>query len=279
MTARADLHVHSSASDGMLRPARIVELAASKGLAVLSITDHDTTEGLDEALDAAQGFSLTLVPGVELNARSPHGQAHVLGYFIDPDNAILRRRLRGRREARDSRAEAMLGRLRRLGYPLSWSRVLSVAAGGAVGRPHVARALVEAGYVCDVDEAFRRLIRRGAPAYIPTPWLDAAEAVQWILEAGGLPVLAHPLQVLQSVPSLVRASLAGLEVFYGGYGPADTSFLSRLASRMGLLQTGGSDFHGGDIPSFGDMGSAPVPWEHVERLLEAAAQRGGVVSQ
>jgi len=174
---------------------------------------------------------------------------------------------------RDRRAEMMVRRLARLGYRLSWSRVLDIAEGGAVGRPHVARALVEAGYASSVDGAFRHLIRKGAPGYIPTPSLPATEAVQWILDANGLPVLAHPLQVLQSIPALRRAGLAGLEVFYGGYTGEDMVSLSRVASRAGLLQTGGSDFHGGEIMKLGGIGSAPLPWEHVERLLEAARER------
>jgi hypothetical protein len=211
---------------------------------------------------------------VELNAQTEHGEAHVLGYAIDNDDRELRLRLEERRTARDRRAELMLRRLGRLGYRISWSRVQEIADGGSIGRPHVARALKEAGYVSDVDEAFRRLIRRGGPGYVPTPSLSAAEAVQWVLQAGGLPVLAHPLQIVQTVPGLVKLGLVGIEVYYGGYGREDTSFLARQAVAMGLLQTGGSDFHGQQVLATATLGGTALPWEHVERLLEAARVRG-----
>lgn len=274
MIGRADLHLHSSASDGQLRPAELVDFGAGQGLEVLALTDHDSTEGVEEALRAAQNRSVVLIPGVELNAQTTQGEAHVLGYFLDPGDQVLLRRLSERRSARDHRAEVIVRRLSRLGYCLSWSRVLEIANGGSVGRPHIARALAEAGYVCDVDEAFRRLIRKGAPAYVPTPTLTADEAVQWILEARGLPVLAHPLQILESVPGLRKVGLVGLEVFYSGYVSEDMSFLSHFAESAGLLQTGGSDFHGPEVSATATLGSAPLPWEHVERLLAAARERG-----
>ncbi|MGI6208033.1 MAG: PHP domain-containing protein [Anaerolineae bacterium] len=268
MTGRADLHTHTTASDGMLKPSELVALAAKEGLQVLAVTDHDTTEGVGEALERSQDFSLTTVPGVELNARTPHGEAHILGYFVRHDDPVLVGRLAERRGARDQRGEAIVRRLAELGYQLSWSRVLDIAEGGSVGRPHVARALVEAGYVPDVDGAFRSLIGKGAPAYIPTPSLAAEEAVRWVLEAGGLPVLAHPLHVLQALPSLRRAGLVGMEVYYGAYTAEEIAMLARVATQEGLLQTGGTDFHGNEVMATVGLGSAPLPWEHVERLLE-----------
>ncbi len=268
MTFRADLHTHTSASDGMLRPAELVDMARGIGLEVLAVTDHDTTEGVAEALDRAEQTAIRLIPGVELNARTPHGEAHVLGYFLEYDDASLVSRLSERRAARDRRGEAMVRRLKELGLHLSWSRVLDIAGGGSVGRPHVARALVEAGYAEDVNGAFRDLIGKGGPAYIPTPSLPAEEAVAWVLEAHGIPVLAHPINVLQALPSLIRAGLMGLEVYYGAYAPEDIRYLRQVAEGHGLLQTGGTDFHGNEVMTTGGLGSAPLPWEHVERLLE-----------
>jgi 3',5'-nucleoside bisphosphate phosphatase len=270
MTGLADLHVHSTASDGRLSPAEVVARSLSRGLRVLALTDHDSVEGVDEALRAAQASSLLVVPGVEFNAQTAHGEAHVLGYFVDHTDGRFRHRLVERQTARDRRAEAMVRLLGKLGYPISIGRVQELAGGGSVGRPHVARALAEAGYVGDVDEAFRRLIRRGAPAYVPTPTLAAPDAVRWVLQAGGIAVLAHPLQVLESVTVLVKEGLAGIEVYYGGYGPEDIAFLARFAESAGLLQTGGSDFHGSGVLSTPDIGDVPLPWEHVERLLQAA---------
>jgi len=270
MTGRADLHVHTTASDGRLAPAEIVSRAVSRRLLVLALTDHDSVDGVDEALRSAQGSCVFVVPGVELNAQTAHGEAHVLGYCVDCSDATFRRRLIERQTARDRRAEAMVRLLGRLGYPISFSRVQEIAGGGSVGRPHVARALAEAGYVGDVDEAFRRFIRRGAPAYVPTPTLAAHDAVHWVLDAGGVPILAHPLQVLESVPLLVAEGLAGIEVYYGGYSPEDMAFLARYAEANKLLQTGGSDFHGQEVLSTPDLGDVPLPWEHVERLLQVA---------
>lgn len=268
MTYRADLHTHTNASDGMLAPTELVDMARGVGLEVLAVTDHDTTEGVAEALDRAEQVSIKLVPGVELNARTPHGEAHVLGYFLDHEDPLLMTRLSERRAARDQRGEAMVRRLAQLGLHLSWSRVLDIAGGGSVGRPHVARALVEAGYSEDVNGAFRELIGKGGPAYIPTPSLTAEEAVTWVLEAHGIPVLAHPINVLQALPSLISAGLMGLEVYYGAYSREDISYLAQVAERHGLLQTGGTDYHGNEVMTTGGLGSAPVPWEHVERLLE-----------
>ncbi len=270
MTSRADLHTHTTASDGVLRPVELVDKASDVGLDVLAVTDHDTTAGVAEALERAQLTSLVVIPGMELNARTPHGEAHVLGYFLDYDSPTLRRRLAERQEARDKRGEAMVKRLTELGLRLSWSRVLDIAGGGSVGRPHVARALVEAGYAPDVDGAFRDLIGKGGPGYIPTPSLTAEEAVGWVLEANGIPVLAHPLHILQALPSLIRAGLVGLEVYYGAYTREDMAYLAGVAQRNGLIQTGGTDFHGSDVMATGGLGSAPLPWQHVERLLELA---------
>jgi len=267
MTHRADLHTHTTASDGMLSPAELVQLAQDSGLEVMAVTDHDTTEGVAEALSWARDTSVMVVPGVELNARTPHGEAHILGYFVNHNDPLLCRRLRERRLARDERGEAMVRRLGELGVNLSWERVQDIAGGGSVGRPHVALALVEAGYAEDVDGAFRDLIGKGAPAYIPTPSLTAEEAVRWVLEANGVPVLAHPITVLQSLPSLIRAGLVGLEVYYGAYTRQDMAFLAEVAEEYGLLQTGGTDFHGNRIMATGGLGSAPLPWEHVQRLL------------
>lgn len=242
-------------------------MAKDAGLSVLSVTDHDTTEGVAEALAAAERQGITLIPGVELNSRTAHGEAHVLGYFVRHDDPTLRRRLAERREARDARGEAMVARLAEIGLHLSWERVLQLADGGSVGRPHVARALVEAGYVADLDSAFREYIGKGAPGYLPTPYLMAPEAVQWVLEAGGVPVLAHPIMVLQALPTLIAAGLEGLEVYYGAYTPADVQALAAVAKRHGLLATGGTDFHGHEVMPTCPLGGAPLPWENVEQLL------------
>ncbi|MFN8540298.1 MAG: PHP domain-containing protein [Thermomicrobiales bacterium] len=188
-----DLHTHSTASDGMLAPARLVALAVERGLRVLALTDHDTVGGVPEASAAAAATTtLRFIPGVELSTHVDAGEVHMLGYFIDPANQTLIDSLARFREAREGRAEGMVERLSAAGAPIRLERVLELAAGGSIGRPHVARALVEAGHAQSVGDAFDRWLVRGRPGYVERFKLTPADAVRLIREVGGVPVLAHP---------------------------------------------------------------------------------------
>jgi predicted metal-dependent phosphoesterase TrpH len=267
-----DLHLHTTASDGSLRPPQLVALALERGLRTIAVTDHDSTQGVDPALGAAAGSPLEVVPGVELNTDVPAGELHVLGYHLDHHDPALLERLSRMRASRLGRGEGMVQRLRDLGLDVSWERVQEIAGadgGGAVGRPHVARALVERGYVADVREAFDRYIGNGGPAYVPREKMEPAEAVDIVRRAAGVPVLAHPADVPdldRVLPGLIEAGLAGLECYYGTYPPEVVSGLVGLARARGLVPTGGSDFHGLDVlPSF-DLGKTPVPPEVVGEL-------------
>ena len=270
-----DLHLHTSASDGSLTPAELVALALERGLRVIAITDHDSTEGVDAALAAARGSGLEVIPGVEINTDVPTGEVHVLGYFLDHHDPVLRDRLACQRLGRLDRGLAMVQRLRELGLDVSWQRVQEIAGaagGGAVGRPHVAQALVERGHVATVKEAFDRYIGNQGPAYVPRAKLTPEHAVRMICDAGGLAVLAHPAErpswpaATPYIPSLVEAGLVGLECYYAGYTPPEVASLLSLARSYNLVPTGGSDFHGPLVTPDAPLGGTPVPLSVVDEL-------------
>jgi len=268
MNNGVDLHLHSTASDGRYAPSQLVQLALGKALRAIALTDHDTTDGIEEALAAAQQTSLTVIPGVEISTNvSGDLELHILGYHINHRHAPLQKRLQELRESRLVRAREILRLLAKAGLPLPWERVLAMAGHGSIGRPHIAQAMVEAGYVNSVENAFRLYIGRGGPAYVERYKLAPEDAIALVRQAGGVPVLAHPSQVTEYIPSLVQAGLAGLEVYYNGYEEAEKQSLAKLASKHGLIATGGSDFHGPGITSAADLGQVDVPWSAVERLL------------
>jgi len=268
---RVDLHTHSTASDGELTPAELVHLALERGLTTLALTDHDSVAGIDAAREAARGTPLQVIPGVELSADVSQGEVHVLGYLIDWHAADLLAMLVKFREGRYGRAEKMTKKLTALGAPISFERVKEIAGDASIGRPHVAQALVEAGHVATVTEAFDKYIGRTGPAYVERFRLTPEDAVALILRAGGVPVLAHPREVTNWVFPLVKAGLLGLEVHYGLYDDLTRSELARLAKQYGLIATGGSDFHGlNKMGHLGGLGENPVPPEVVEKLRKKA---------
>jgi predicted metal-dependent phosphoesterase TrpH len=261
MTSKADFHTHTNASDGKLTPTALVGLAVSRGLSVLAVTDHDSTEGIAEALAAAAehpGF--TLVPGVEMSTDIPGDEIHVLGYFLDPEDSAFQTMLSDLRTARRDRGRMMVEKLRALGMDIPWERVAEVAGDGSVGRPHVAQVLQEKGYVSSFQEAFDRYIGRNGPAYAERAKLTPVEAIQLLAKAGALPVLAHPASqsnLDKLLSELKAAGMMGMEVYYQDYDMATCDRLAKMAERHGLLKIGGTDFHGfggererlpGDIP-------------------------------
>lgn len=263
---RCDLHLHSTASDGAYSPSQLVKMALAKGLGAISLTDHDSTEGIDLALQAARGTPLEVIPGVEISAEAGSQEAHILGYYIDHHHKPLLERLRAIRDFRRHRAWKMIERLKDLGMPLSRERVAEIAGEGSIGRPHIARAMMEKGYVSSTSEAFVNYIGRNGPAYVPRYKITPREATQMILESGGLPVLAHPLEVLGLLPELVAAGLVGLEAYYGQYSPEQGQDLAHWAKEYGLIATGGSDFHGKGILETPDLGGLWIPEEVVPQL-------------
>lgn len=268
---RADLHVHSIASDGTLTPEALVRRAIEAGLDVLALADHDSVEGVGEALRAAEGTDLTVVPAVELSAASGDGRdIHVLGYFIDIADPSLTGHLDALREKRRTRAEAMVASLDEAGYRIGLDAVLRLAGGGAVGRSHVARALVEAGYAGSVGEAFDTFIGRGRPFYRAKTVDGLAGVIARVHDAGGLAVLAHPgsTRVDDLLPAAIAQGLDGIEAYHSDHSETQRLRYARFAAEHGLLVTGGSDFHGPGGPNPGP-GSVPVPAEAVSAFIEA----------
>jgi predicted metal-dependent phosphoesterase TrpH len=273
MISRVDLHLHSTASDGQFSPSELVAMALERNLLVIALTDHDTTAGIDEALEAARDTGLEVIPGVEISCDVPHEEVHLLGYYLDHHHPALQGKLCAMRNARLQRAKRMLARLTVLGFPLPWEMVAELAGDGSVGRPHIAQAMVKMGYTASTNEAFDLYIGRNGPAYVERYRLSPVEAVSLIKEARGLPVLAHPLRVLHFLPALVEQGLVGLEVYYNGYSPEDIRKLADLACKFDLIPTGGSDFHGPGVLDTVEMGGVRVPVESVERLRALAKTR------
>ena len=263
-----DFHAHTNASDGSLSPEELVRRAITKGLTALAITDHDSVEAIPRALRAAKSSSLLLIPGVELSAVYENLDVHVLGYFVDYTDQHFLARLEELRVARQERAADMVKALHEAGFDVTIDEVLRLAEEGAVGRSHVARVLVDKGHAPSVAEAFDLYIGRGRPYYVPKPSTTPALAVRTILDAGGVPVLAHPsITGAESlIPQLAEVGLAGVEAFHAEHTQEQAESLVRVAREHGLIVTGGSDHHGPTSPG-GDLGSADVPDYVLPELL------------
>lgn len=275
---RFDLHVHTTASDGRYTAAQIVARAHELGLSVIAITDHDSVDGVKPALEAgAKLTGITVIPGVEINTDVPDGEAHILGYFVDYEAPILTDTLFRLRNTRITRAQEMIVKLGSLGLPLEWKRVQEIAGAGSVGRPHIAQAMLEKGYITSLKEAFNRYISRGGPAYVERTKITPEEAVELVLQSKGLPVLGHPFTIKDTAPmisKLQKVGLVGLEVYYNGYTPEQIQQLLSWAQHYGLLATGGSDYHGLDETAEIVMGGTDIPAAAIERFLSLAKERG-----
>lgn len=275
MGSKGDFHTHSTASDGRLSPKELVALVASRGVEYHALTDHDSTEGIAEARVAATTHqNYHLIPGVEFGTDIEGAEIHMLGLFLSPEDIELQDVLKELRDGRLDRGEGIVNKLRDLGYMVEWSRVQEIAGDAAVGRPHIAQALVEGGYVTKVADAFDKLIGRNGLAYVERKKMTPEEAVQFILKRGGLACWAHPAdmgitndQVEPILKGLKEAGMQAMEVFYKDYSGATIEFLHQLCVNYDLLPLGGSDYHG----IFGNderlPGDIPLPDSSVERLL------------
>ncbi len=266
---RVDLHAHTIFSDGQLTPEALVDLAIERGLAAIAITDHDSTAGIGPARAAARG-RVEIVPGIEVSTSTDRLDLHVLGYFVDPADARLATRLRKFRRERIERVHAIARRLAELGIAIDVDEVLALAGPGVVGRPHVAAVLLRAKRVRTVDEAFKKFLGARAEAYVPRPAFHPNEAIAMIAEAGGVSVLAHPGAYVPDglVRELVQAGLDGIEVWHPQHGPALVRRYHALATQLGLIESGGSDFHGPGRHT--DLGGMKVPALVLKRLKDAA---------
>jgi predicted metal-dependent phosphoesterase TrpH len=248
--------------------------AAARDVRVLALTDHDTVAGIAEARAAGAELGVEIIPGVELSTSLAGGEGvHLLGYFIATDHPALLTGLAKYARDREERMASMIGRLARIGAPVDAERVRAIAGHGTVGRPHLARALVEAGHAVDLRDAFDRFIGGGKPAFVPRPRVDPRDAIALIRAAGGVPVLAHPYTAggVESVlDRLIPAGLRGMEVDYGPYTPEEREALRETATRRGLIATGGSDYHGPGMTAGRELGAAPVSPEAVAALRALA---------
>jgi 3',5'-nucleoside bisphosphate phosphatase len=270
-----DLHAHTTASDGSLRPAELVRKAAAEGLAALAVTDHDTIAGLAEAREESGKAGIELVNGMELSVKWDEGTFHLLGYLFEegPGLAVGLARLQALRHDRNLR---MIAKMNELGIDVSHADIAAEGGGGQVGRPHMAKALVRKGHASSIHDAFEKLLRRGRPAYVIVDRLEPADAFALVREAGGVPVVAHPYQLRLKDEELdarlaewKKLGLGGIEVQHSSHDAARQSFLQGLADRHGLAATGGSDFHGDTKPEarLGHAGGgARIPLSRLEDL-------------
>ncbi|MHB8125497.1 MAG: PHP domain-containing protein [Desulfitobacteriaceae bacterium] len=274
-TPEADLHCHTTASDGLLSPRELVLLAKKKGLKAVAITDHDTILGWNEAENVGSESGIEILRGVELNTDWNGLEVHILGYELDRESKIIQERLAELQQSRYKRITEILECLRQLGIKISIDDVLKFVCGESVGRPHVAQALVKHGYATDNREAFDRYLGSSAPAYVPRFKLNTIDGIRFIREANGVAVLAHPgVQGLGGsiIASWVNDGLQGVEVIHSDHNSDDQKYYSQIALQYDLIMTGGSDFHGDNKPAV-LLGKWGVSMDVVWQIRELASQK------
>jgi len=259
----ADLHIHTLASDGWFTPEEAVAQAGRAGLTAISIADHDSTNGIEAALWAGKKYGVEVIPGVELSSEFEGRELHILGYFVDWRDKRFNNKLLEFQEARTDRAKEMLDKLRSLNINISYNVVL-VTAGGVVGRPHIAQAMLERGYVKTMQEAFEKYLKFNRPAYVGKYSLPSADAIRMVRKVGGIPALAHPVFVGNDeiLPELIDQGLQAIEAYHSKHDRATAEHYQELAKKYDLLITGGSDAHGREVP----VGAVRIPYEFVEKM-------------
>lgn len=272
---RVDLHMHSTASDGAYSPSEVVQIALTNNMDVIALTDHDTLNGITEAQQAAASTKLEVLAGVELSSEDESGDRHVLAYLVDPNHQPFQALLSDLRGSRVERAQRIVQKLHDLGINVSLERVYAIAGTGAVGRPHVAKAMLEQGFVSSLQEAFDKYLADDGPAYVPHFKLDPKRAIQMVHDAGGVVVLAHPgrypTDFRPIVESLIPLGLDGVEAFYPEHTPEMTDQLRLFARQHNLIMTGGSDFHRREPDGSARIGSVKIPGD--VNILTALKER------
>lgn len=276
-----DLHTHTTASDGSLTPTQLVEAAISIGLEAVAVTDHDTTDGVEEAVTAGENLGIRVVPGIEISAQIGRGTLHILGYEIDPGERMFAAWIERLKQARRDRNPKIIRNLQAMGIPIELEQAEMKAGGGVVGRPHIAEALLDIGAVSTIQEAFDKYLDASSPAYEQKFRYEPADAFQLILGAGGIPVMAHPGQTRRKgddlynlVAELKAAGLGGIETYYTHHTPAQCALYMELADKFNLIQTGGTDFHGHrkrEIQLGWGKGNLRVPAQFLQPLDERVA--------
>ncbi|MFY4727492.1 PHP domain-containing protein [Nitrospira sp. BLG_2] len=280
--SRLDLHLHTTHSDGSCTPTEVVNMAHRAAVTALAITDHDITTGIAEAIAVGQQCGIEIIPGVEISSLAGSSEVHILGYFLDWQDFDLLERLKTLRDARHRRNPQIIERLQTLGIGITYDEVRSLAGTDSIGRPHIARVLMDKRVVASAKEAFDRFLAEGKPAYVPRELPSPAEAIRWIKAARGLAVLAHPTWVRvaeQPLIDLVRQlkadGLDGVEVYYSTHAARQTREYLSLAQQLGLLVTGGSDFHGltkPDIEVGIGKGTLHIPTSLLPKMKDAAGR-------
>ncbi len=275
-----DLHMHSTFSDGSLTPTQLVHAASEINLMAIALTDHDTIDGVPEFMAAETEMNIERIPGVELSAEFGPGTMHILGYYMDIQNAELRSKLEWIRKKREGRNELILERLNELGIKLTWNEVAAYAGSDVVGRPHFAQAMIAHGYVKSKQEVFDKYLAKGKKAYVDRARLSQKDCIKLIKNAGGVAILAHPITLKLSntkqktlIEELVSYGLDGIECYYSEYSPRVHEKICGLTKQLGLLMSGGSDFHGAANPAIRlgrGFGALEVPDELLEPLRSAA---------
>ncbi|MFH1826556.1 MAG: PHP domain-containing protein [bacterium] len=264
----ADLHIHTKFSDGTQSPQEVVELAHQAGLTAIAITDHDVVAGIDEALQEGQRFGIEVIPGIELTTETQDTEIHILGYFIDHHDQVLNEALAKIQKGRAERILKICEKLKQLGVDLLPEKVFAIAGHEAAGRPHVARALLEEGFISTFKEAFNKYLKFNGPAYVAHYKLSPEEAIGLVIKAKGIPVFGHPAvsNCDQLIPDLVKAGLAGIEVHYLSHSNSQTRHYLNIAKENKLLVTGGSDYHGLDSGRDVKLGDLTISDELVEKI-------------
>jgi 3',5'-nucleoside bisphosphate phosphatase len=280
--SRIDLHLHTTHSDGSLRPSEVLALAKKANVTALAITDHDITTGIPDAMAAGEELGIEVIPGVEISSFDGKNELHILGYCLNWQGPQLHERLATLRASRHRRNPLIIERLRAAGLDVTYEEVRALAGTESVGRPHIAQLLMQKKYVSSAKEAFDRYLAEGRPAYVARELPSPAEAIEWIRDAKGVAVLAHPTWVKETgeglrtcVVALKEAGLGGVEVHYSSHSKSQTASYLDIAQRLGLLLTGGSDFHGltkPDIEVGSGRGGLKVPPRLLAPLKEAAAR-------
>ena len=272
-----DLHLHTTASDGVLSPSGVVRYAKAKGLQAIAITDHDTIEGCEEGLSEGERIGFEVIPGIEISAEYSPGSMHILGFFLDIHHPLLNERLEYLQKARAERNPKMVARLNQLGIEVTYEEVLKASGGGQVGRPHFANVLLEKKVVRSFQEAFDRFLKKGAPAYVDKFRFTSKEALHFINEAGGVAVLAHPntlgvngySELEKLIVRLADEGLKGIEVYYPEHSAVEVAQYKTLADRYSLVSTGGTDYHGiekNELDIGVGRGEMKLPYSIVEKI-------------
>ena len=275
MSIEVDFHLHTTESDGRLTPEELVELVASSGVRIMAVTDHDSTFAIERAQTAASRYpNLVVIPGLEISADVPRGEVHLLVYYPEYHEEAFQQTLEKLRQGRVGRSRKMVEKLAAMGMPIPWERVLELANGGSIGRPHLAQAMMERGYISTLQEAFQKYIGRTGPAYVEREKLTPVDAIRLSRKVHGLPVLAHPADI-EGLEDLLKElkpeGLVGMEVYYHGYDTTTFERLASLAQKFDLIPCGGSDYHGLGYSGEAMPGSVGPPWESADRLTALAS--------